>query len=150
MPQSSLPDNLVDLWESSATRHGPRELFGTRQPDGSFTWTTYVEVDVRINCAEDRSVSILPWAHVYGQTAELYNFIQIGGSIAISGGPETLAEDLGVVRPTYLITVPRMFNKIYDGIHEKLRQEGGLKLRLFKAAMTVARRHRVEGKCPVG
>ena len=35
--------------------------------------------------ADDRSLSILPWAHSYGQTADLYNFINIGGSLAFVG-----------------------------------------------------------------
>jgi long-chain acyl-CoA synthetase len=80
---------------------------------------------------ESRSLSILPWAHSYGQTAELYNFIYMGGSIGFMRDVTTLGEDMGKVAPTFLIAVPRVFNKIYDGLWSKMNQTGGLALKLF-------------------
>ncbi len=80
---------------------------------------------------ESRSLSILPWAHSYGQTAELYNFIYMGGSIGFMRDVTTISEDLGKVAPTFLIAVPRVFNKIYDGLWSKMNQTGGLALKLF-------------------
>ena len=44
---------------------------------------------------------------------------------------ETMAEDLLKVQPTFLIAVPRVFNKIYDGIWAKMNEEGGIKKKLF-------------------
>lgn len=95
--------------------------------------------------ADDRSLSILPWAHVYGQTAELYNFIGFGGSIGIAGGPASVANDMREVRPTYLITVPRVFNRIYDVVWSTVREKGGLTLKLFQAAVNAAREKRETG-----
>jgi len=77
------------------------------------------------------SLAILPWAHSYGLSAELHNFMQFGGAIALMESVDTLAEDLVKVRPTFLIAVPKVFNKIYDGIQAKMHEEGGLKKRLF-------------------
>jgi long-chain acyl-CoA synthetase len=77
------------------------------------------------------SLAILPWAHSYGLSAELHNFMQFGGAIALMESVDTLAEDLLKVKPTFLIAVPKVFNKIYDGIQAKMHEEGGLKKRLF-------------------
>jgi long-chain acyl-CoA synthetase len=77
------------------------------------------------------SLAILPWAHSYGLSAELHNFMQFGGAIALMESVDTLAEDFLKVRPTYLIAVPKVFNRIYDGIQAKMHAEGGLKKRLF-------------------
>jgi len=55
------------------------------------------------------SLSILPWAHSYGQVAELYNWLYFGGSIGFMESVETLAQDLVTIRPTFLIAVPRVF-----------------------------------------
>jgi long-chain acyl-CoA synthetase len=77
------------------------------------------------------SLAILPWAHSYGLSAELHNFIQFGGAIALMESVDTLAEDLLKVKPTFLIAVPKVFNKIYDGIQTKMHEEGGLKKMLF-------------------
>jgi long-chain acyl-CoA synthetase len=77
------------------------------------------------------SLAILPWAHSYGLSAELHNFMQFGGAIALMESVDTLGEDFLKVRPTYLIAVPKVFNKIYDGIQAKMHQDGGLKKMLF-------------------
>ena len=89
-----------------------------------------------------RSLSILPWAHSYGQVAELYNWLQFGGSIGFMERVETLADDLVLFQPTFLLAVPRIFNKIYGAVWAKMRDEGGAKLKLFEAALKVARRRR--------
>lgn len=97
------------------------------------------------------SLSILPWAHSYGQTAELYNWLFFGGAIGFMKSMETLADDFVKVRPTFLIAVPRVFNKIYAGIHQKMEDEGGLKLQLFKSSLKAARKYRLnEGKVGLG
>ena len=77
-------------------------------------------------CESSRSLSILPWAHSYGQVAELYNWLLFGGSIGFMESVETLAADMLKVKPTFLIAVPRVFNKIYDGIQTKMIETGGI------------------------
>ncbi len=96
-----------------------------------------------------RSLSILPWAHSYGQTAELYNWFFTGGSIGFMESVETMAEDLLKVQPTFLIAVPRVFNKIYDGIQAKMNNEGGIKKKLFDMSVNAAKKNR-EQKGAVG
>jgi long-chain acyl-CoA synthetase len=89
-----------------------------------------------------RSLCILPWAHSFGQTAELYNLIQFGGSMGFMGDVTTLAEDMGKVRPTLLVAVPRVFNKIYDGLWAKMNDAGGLARALFSMGVESARKRR--------
>jgi len=84
------------------------------------------------------SLAILPWAHSYGLSAELHNFMQFGGAIALMESVDTLAEDLAKVKPTFLIAVPKVFNKIYDAIQAKMHEEGGLKKKLFDMSCTEA------------
>jgi long-chain acyl-CoA synthetase len=88
----------------------------------------HIYPDMNVNSV---SLAILPWAHSYGLSAELHNFMQFGGAIALMESVDTLAEDFLKVRPTYLIAVPKVFNKIYDGIQAKMHAEGGLKKMLF-------------------
>jgi len=66
-----------------------------------------------------RTLSILPWAHSFGQTAELYTMIQLGGSIGFMEKPTTIVSDMAQVRPTFLIAVPRVFHKIYDTLCQR-------------------------------
>ena len=98
---------------------------------------------------EDRSLAILPWAHSYGQTADLNNFINIGGSVALVGSIETIVEDLALAQPTFLVAVPRIFNRVYDGLWAKMDEEGGLPRKLFVMGVEAAKARRelaAEGK----
>ncbi|TKB07146.1 long-chain fatty acid--CoA ligase [Desulforhopalus sp. IMCC35007] len=101
---------------------------------------------------EDRSLSILPWAHSYGQTAELYNFIYFGGSMGFIREVSTIVQDMKNVAPTFLIAVPRVFNKIYDGIWSKMKETGGLALKIFTMGLESAaslRNCATQGKPPL-
>jgi len=88
------------------------------------------------------SLSILPWAHSYGLTAELHVFLLIGGAIAIMESIETLAGDIQLARPTYLIAVPKVFNRIYDGIQMTMHEKGGIPRMLFNLAVSRAQKER--------
>jgi long-chain acyl-CoA synthetase len=99
-----------------------------------------------------RSLCILPWAHSFGQTAELYNGIRVGGSMGFMGDVTTLADDMGKVRPAYLVAVPRVFNKIYDGLRIKMNDAGGVAKLLFNMGVESAHQRRklaAEGRSSV-
>lgn len=91
---------------------------------------------------EDSSVSFLPWAHAFGQTAELHVFISAGASMAIAKGTATLIDDLATIRPSALITVPRVFNRFYDAVRKRVAEQGGIKQRLFEYAIKLGRNRR--------
>ncbi|MFW6067834.1 MAG: AMP-dependent synthetase/ligase [Myxococcota bacterium] len=84
---------------------------------------------------DDRSLSFLPWAHSFGQSVELHGLFLMGASMAIAEAVDKIVDNLGEVRPTLLFSVPRIFNRIYDGLHKRMAEEGGLKKKLFEAAM---------------
>lgn len=83
----------------------------------------------------DISVSFLPWAHSFGQTCELHMLISRGAAIAIAESVEKLVDNFAEVRPTLIFAVPRIFNRIYDGLQKKIAADGGLKKVLFEAAI---------------
>lgn len=135
---------IASLIYTSGTTGDPK---GVLLSHGNFT--TNVLAARRMFPHADENVvtlSILPWAHSFGQTGELYLGICIGGSTAILGSIDTIVDDLGKVRPTMLIAVPRVFNKVYAGIHNMMRENGGLKEKLFNAAKKEAEKKRETGK----
>ncbi|PKN71514.1 MAG: long-chain fatty acid--CoA ligase [Deltaproteobacteria bacterium HGW-Deltaproteobacteria-12] len=93
-----------------------------------------------------RCISMLPWAHSFGITADLHGSIMRGSSLGIMGSVETLIDDLPKIQPTIMVSVPRVFNKVYNGVWAKMREEGGLKLKLFEAALAAAKLKRETGK----
>jgi long-chain acyl-CoA synthetase len=87
---------------------------------------------------EDCSVSFLPWAHSFGQTVELHVMLSMGCHVAFAESVPKLVDNFGEVRPTILVAVPRIFNKIYDGLQKKMNEAGGLKKKLFFTAIANA------------
>jgi long-chain acyl-CoA synthetase len=106
------PDDIAVLIYTSGTTGDPK---GVLLSHGNFTSNSHAgrKFYPELN-ANSRTLSILPWAHSFGQTAELYTMIQLGGSIGFMEKPTTIVSDMAQVRPTFLIAVPRVFNKIYD------------------------------------
>ena len=142
--------DIASLIYTSGTTSEPKGVLLTH---GNFTSNARAGYRRYINQLDQNSVSlsILPWAHSYGQTAELYNWFFFGGSIGFMQSMETLADDFVKVKPTFLIAVPRVFNKIYAGIHQKMEEEGGFKLKLFNSSLKAARKYRLkEGKVGLG
>ncbi|MGA6926686.1 MAG: AMP-binding protein, partial [Desulfosarcina sp.] len=134
------PHDIAVLIYTSGTTGDPK---GVLLSHGNFTTNFQAGGALFPELGPDtRSLCILPWAHSFGQTAELYNLIQFGGSMAFMGDVTTLAEDMATVRPTLLVAVPRVFNKIHDGLWAKMRATGGLAHALFTMGVESARKRR--------
>jgi long-chain acyl-CoA synthetase len=68
----------------------------------------------------DRSLSFLPWAHSFGQVVELHALLSMGASMGIAESVEKIIENLAEVKPTVLMSVPRIFNKIYAAVQKQI------------------------------
>jgi long-chain acyl-CoA synthetase len=87
---------------------------------------------------EDRSLAFLPWAHVFGQTAEFYMLPAMGCSMAINDDVTKIVANLPDVQPTVLVAVPRIFNRIYDGVNQQMRDKPKPIQSLFHAGIRAA------------
>ncbi len=87
---------------------------------------------------EDRSLSFLPWAHSFGQTCELHGLLSMGASLAINDEIPNLLPNLAEVKPTILFAVPRIFNRVYDGLNKNISEQSSLIQGLFRAGLAAA------------
>mmetsp|Transcript_6941 Transcript_6941/g.14275 ORF Transcript_6941/g.14275 Transcript_6941/m.14275 type:complete len:696 (+) Transcript_6941:104-2191(+) len=85
----------------------------------------------------DRSLSFLPWAHSYGQTCELWSLMSSGASMGICRGVPVILEDLQLVKPTNLFSVPTLYKKVYDGVHNLIETAPPLRKKLMKNALAM-------------
>lgn len=133
-------DDIAVLIYTSGTTGAPK---GVLLSHGNLTYCSRGGYKIYPELNETQvGISMLPWAHSYALSGELNNWIQFGGSLGFMRDVTTLAEDLQRVRPTYMVSVPRVFNKIYDGIRSKMNDAGGAKKTLFDAACRNARKKR--------
>jgi len=144
------PDTLADLEKKGASKKVPStypehsaisiliytsgttgDPKGVLLSQGNVTNNAHTAI-VSFNYMNENEVtlSILPWAHVFG-LGELIIMCHLGASIGLAESATTIGEDLSLVRPTFLVAVPRVFNKVYDGLWTKMNEEGGLPRKLF-------------------
>jgi long-chain acyl-CoA synthetase len=141
------PSHIAALIYTSGTTGSPK---GVLLSHGNFTSNVLAGGKLYPQLTqEDRGLSILPWAHSFGQTGELYFFLHVGGSMGFIENVTTIAEDMAKVKPTFLIAVPKIFNKIYAGLWAKMNETGGLAKILFTMGVESAKKRRelaAEGK----
>jgi long-chain acyl-CoA synthetase len=99
---------------------------------------------------EDRSLAFLPWAHVMGGTIELGAVMNSGASTAICEDTSKLLDMLPEVKPTILVAVPRIWNRIYDGVQKLMKQKSPTIQRLFAQAMVAGGKERRGESLSVG
>jgi long-chain acyl-CoA synthetase len=84
----------------------------------------------------DSFLSFLPLSHMFERTCGYYYGILAGAKTIYARGIKELAEDLKTQRPTLLIAVPRIFERIYARLQEQM-PPGSLKRRLFERAVDI-------------
>lgn len=138
------PDHIAGLLYTSGTTGEPK---GVLLSHGNLTFCCKAGYsNFPDSNEEDVSLSHLPWAHSYGLTAELHNWLQFGGSMGFVESRDTFPHDILKVRPTILISVPSVFNKVYNKIHTMMNEKGGITLKLFNAAVKAAKDKYLTGK----
>ncbi|MCB1246341.1 MAG: AMP-binding protein, partial [Acidimicrobiia bacterium] len=138
-------DELAGLIYTSGTTGNPK---GVMLSHGNITSNLNAVAEVFPLDEDDRSASFLPWAHSFGQTVELHVLILFGASTGLSNA-KTLTRDMPEIKPTILVAVPTMFNRVYDGLKKLMAEEGGAKEALFNAALSNAHKReelRARGK----
>jgi long-chain acyl-CoA synthetase len=72
--------------------------------------------------------------------AELNRAMGTGCAMALAPSRETLLECIAIQRPSAIISVPILFNRVYDGVMKKFEEESPLKRKIIKWAFKVARK----------
>jgi long-chain acyl-CoA synthetase len=133
------PEAIADFIYTSGTTGNPK---GVRLTHRNLAYNISAVHEVFVLEPEDRSLCFLPWAHSFGQTVELHGLISMGSSLGLAEAVDKIVVNLAEVRPTLLFSVPRVFNRIYDGLHARMEEEGGVKKKLFYAALEAAERRK--------
>ncbi|MBI3903476.1 MAG: long-chain fatty acid--CoA ligase [Nitrosomonadales bacterium] len=85
----------------------------------------------------DCMLSFLPLSHAFERTAGYYMSMMAGATVAYARSIPLLADDLKIIRPTILVAVPRIYERIYNAIHAKLEEGPPLRHKLFTLTVDV-------------
>ncbi|MFI5679237.1 AMP-dependent synthetase/ligase [Streptomyces cellulosae] len=130
-------DQLATLIYTSGTTGRPK---GVRLPHDNWAYMAKATAATGLISAADVQYLWLPLAHVFGKVLTSGQ-IEVGHVTAVDGRVDKIIENLPVVEPTYMAAVPRIFEKVYNGVAAKARAGGGAKYKIFQWAAEVAREY---------
>ena len=85
----------------------------------------------------ERFLSFLPLSHMLERTAGYYLPMILGAEVIYARSIATLADDLQKMKPTTLVSVPRIYERVYGKIQDGLKQKSFIAKFLFKSAVNV-------------
>ncbi|MCB1775045.1 MAG: long-chain fatty acid--CoA ligase [Gammaproteobacteria bacterium] len=86
---------------------------------------------------EDVFLSFLPLSHTLERTGGYYLCIMTGSCVAYARSVAQLGEDLVAIRPTAMIAVPRIFERVYGRIADQMAKKGGMAQKLFNLTVRI-------------
>jgi long-chain acyl-CoA synthetase len=130
-------DQLATLIYTSGTTGKPK---GVRLPHDCWSYMAKAIAQSGLVTNEDVQYLWLPLAHVFGKVLTAGQ-IEVGHVTAVDGRIDKIIENLPVVQPTYMAAVPRIFEKVYNGVAAKAKAGGAAKYKIFQWAAGVAREY---------
>ncbi|MEV6111411.1 AMP-dependent synthetase/ligase [Streptomyces sp. NPDC052109] len=130
-------EQLATLIYTSGTTGRPK---GVRLPHDNWSYMAKAIASTGLVTMDDVQYLWLPLAHVFGKVLTSGQ-IEVGHVTAVDGRVDKIIENLPVVQPTYMAAVPRIFEKVYNGVAAKAREGGPAKYKIFQWAAEVAREY---------
>jgi long-chain acyl-CoA synthetase len=128
------PETLATLIYTSGTTGEPK---GVMLSHGNLVANVLSTAQVTVVHEDEPGLSFLPFSHIF-ERAVIYFYLYVRARIFYAQSIETVAKDLLEVRPYYMTSVPRLFEKIYARAMEKAEQQGPTTAKIARWAIAVA------------
>jgi long-chain acyl-CoA synthetase len=131
------PGDLASIIYTSGTTGVPK---GVMLNHANFVSNSKALDAVTEFSVKDTILSFLPLSHVL-ERMTTFSFLYKGATIAYAESIETVAENLLEIRPTIMISVPRLFDKIYAKVMDNVLAQSPLKRKIFFWALKVGKKY---------
>jgi long-chain acyl-CoA synthetase len=133
------PDTLMTVIYTSGTTGIPKGAMLTHGNLLFDIWYTIKKAGVLSE--HEVLLSFLPLSHVLERSIGYYLPVMMGGLIAFADSFEKIAENMVEVKPSLIVSVPRLFEKIYSRIFESVHQLSLFKRTMFRRALAIGKRY---------
>ena len=125
------PDDLASLVYTSGTTAEPK---GAMLTHGNFASNSEAMTLVHIG-PTDTFLSFLPLSHVFERLGGHFGAYRFGARVVFARSIETIMDDLQHAKPTLMMAVPRLYEKMYSRIQENVASSSPVKRALFEWAV---------------
>lgn len=129
------PDALATIVYTSGTTGYPKGVMLSHRNILANVYYSLRSVD--LNGESETFLSFLPLSHTLERTIGYYLALMVGGTVAFNRSIKQLPEDLTQIRPTVLISVPRIYEKLYMRIVENVSHQAVWRRGLFRLTLFV-------------
>jgi len=126
--------SLASIVYTSGTTGNPKGVMLSHNSILQNAWSAHLAVPC---FSEDVFLSFLPLSHMFERTVGYYIPMMMGAKVAYARSVQTIADDLVNIKPTVLVTVPLIFERIHKKIMAKLQQRSFLIKFLFKTTNNI-------------
>ena len=91
----------------------------------------------------DRSISFLPLTHIF-ERGWAYLCLSEGAEIIINTYPKERQDSMRQTHPTCMSSVPRVWEKVYQAVKDKIDRSGAVQKKMFAYALSVGRKYNIE------
>src|SRR5574340_149018 len=141
------PDQLASIVYTSGTTGRPKGVMLTH---GNLLWNAFYASQCTDFGPHEVFLSFLPLSHTLERTGGYYLPMLLGAEVAYARSIAQLAQDLQDIRPTVLISVPRIYERVYRRIQDGLAKQGLFARMLFELAVRVGWRRFERGQGRAG
>lgn len=134
LPEGPKEDDLAGIVYTSGTTGRPKGVMLTH---GNIVSNVKATLECVFPQVGDIFLSFLPLSHTFERTAGYYLALATGCTIAYNRSVLLLADDLKTIRPTVIISVPRVYERIFACVQDKLKKSRPAARYLFDWAVEI-------------
>lgn len=126
------PEDLASIVYTSGTTGRPK---GVMLSHSNMLSNAYCGMRSVALTPQDRLLSFLPLSHTFERTVGYYAAMMAGSQVSFNRSIPEMANDLKTIKPTVMISVPRIFERVHNKIYNGLKKDKPIKQKLFKLAV---------------
>ncbi len=136
--KSTKPEDIATLIYTSGTTGKPKGAMLTHRNIVSNVKAAHEAISIS---EKDRCLSFLPLCHSFERTGGYYAMIAGGAEIYYAESVDTVAKNMTEAHPTIVVSVPRLFEKIYNLVNNSVKEGSAIQQAIFNWALDVGEKY---------